>query len=106
MLTDERVAEIRERLENAADTPWAASGFDVKDTDGGSIIEVVDNEAEFMCDCDATFVANAPQDIADLLDEVERLRGMLLVVSEHAVDLLNERNDLRRELRHMTGEVP
>jgi hypothetical protein len=54
MMTDQQIAEIRERLNAATPGPWAwfLAGFP-----------------------DSQLIAHAPTDIADLLAEVERLRG-------------------------------
>ena len=73
---------IKERLAEATPGPWFA------DDDGGVSTEphactmtstpIVDTEGCGMGNPkDATFIANAPSDIAALVAEVERLRGQI-----------------------------
>jgi hypothetical protein len=100
-MNDERLAEIRKRLNAATPGPWKAYY---------SEYEVVTNGGEFVCsvakcDCDegdedeeddidavfdriavlsnqAAFIAHARTDIPDLLSEVERLKVELLALRE------------------------
>lgn len=87
MLTDERLAEIRDRWGNATSGPWRwkdATGLD--DTGeylyGGSDTLVVgtwghDWRGLEITDADAEAIAHAPEDVAELLAEVQLLREAL-----------------------------
>jgi hypothetical protein len=87
-LSEERLAEIRARLENATPGPWEWEG-----TDGSlSLLKAGEDRmvlAVSRCDScwksqgrcwhpvdeDAVFIAHAPEDLAALLAEVDRLRA-------------------------------
>ena len=86
-MTDERMAEIRERCENAAHGPWRWDEYKCKccawvdaphARDGGhcdntETIYVV-NGKPAMWPEDAKFTAHARTDIPDLLAEIDRLK--------------------------------
>ena len=81
-MTQEQLDAIRERVGGITDGPWSYwSGRDYRENcvksdsreDAPTVAEVIP-EAD-----DAVFIANAPQDITDLLAEVERLRARLTV---------------------------
>lgn len=72
-----RIAEIRKRLEAATPGKWRAAVLPVSDNlfyvgfgtyDGGPVAE---NDAEF--------IAEAPTDIAFLLDEIEKLQSAIFI---------------------------
>jgi hypothetical protein len=80
-MTDKQLAEIRERLNAASPTPWVIwdKGNSIKQL----VIESVAYEgqpAQKVCsgmspkNGNANFIANAPEDIRNLLDYIERLR--------------------------------
>ena len=72
-MTDERIKEIRERLGAATPGPWSV--LDLSDETGtdytveGSDVQI----GPVWALADAAFIANAPADIAYLLEQVERL---------------------------------
>lgn len=81
-MTQERLDAIQERVGGITDGPWSYwSGRGYRENcvksdsreDAPTVAEVIP-EAD-----DAVFIANAPQDITDLLAEVERLRPRLTV---------------------------
>ena len=86
---------IKERLDKAHTEwgPWKAKedswdGYSVVIDDNGpgvSIIAEQIGQGEDEGRGDATFIAHAPEDIAALIIEVERLRGQIDAVREHHV---------------------
>ena len=85
-MTPERLEAIRQRVEKATQGPWNFEGNKWQDgyviyspikrgfhNNGGEVAEVDDSYEP----SDAEFIANARQDIPDLLAEVERLRYAL-----------------------------
>ena len=85
-MTQERLNAIRGRLDARTPGEWEASGREI-DALAPSWGEVVSTEVNCMNYCyggtgrgvehaeDAELIAHAPQDLADLLAEVERLRA-------------------------------
>lgn len=87
-MTQERLDAIRERVEVATDGPWAVDSDDPSyiiysergGWDGLVIAQVADQDgALFPVEHNGALIANAPQDLADLLAEVERLRALTTV---------------------------
>ena len=87
-MTQERLDAIRERVEVATDGPWAVDSDDPSyiihsergGWDGLVIAQVADQDgALFPVEHNGALIANAPQDLADLLAEVDRLRERLTV---------------------------
>lgn len=84
-MTQEQLDAIRERLEVRTSGPWRAIICESADHPphgngviaSGSSWPVVDDET--MRAEDADLIAHAPQDLADLLAEVERLRALTTV---------------------------
>lgn len=85
-LTPDYEAAIRERLNAATEGPWAVDDDDPEyivspekgGYDGLAIAKVVDqDEGLFPIEHNGQFIANAPTDLADLLAELDRLRGKL-----------------------------
>src|SRR5690625_4778155 len=78
-LTDEELQAIRERAEKASAKPWSV----VTDELGGQAMAVIDGDnwdairRPYVGKDNATFIANAREDIPKLLAEIERLRGRL-----------------------------
>ncbi len=112
-MTDERLAEIRARVEAACPAPWRVNtkdragedwpiGFvlhgilDVgQDTDGTNWIVTTDGiRASQMvsggAEEDATFIAHARTDIPDLLAEIGRLRIEIARLKKEAINLMAE----------------
>jgi len=85
-VSDERIKQIRERLEAATPGPWSWHASE-KDGSGGYPQRVLSvGTPRLICECYespdlpatvAPFIANAPSDIAYLLERVERLRAAL-----------------------------
>jgi len=92
VLSEERLKEIRERLEKATPGPWEWERADESDVSLGTKGSVYFEGHVLSCgyckscqksgqrcttprETDSQFIANAPTDIADLLKEVEELRG-------------------------------
>lgn len=74
-MTPERLLAIRERLANATPGPWHWTMGYLCGSDGQSFFhmkEVIRSRSE-----DTHFIAHAPEDIGDLLDEISRLAGEL-----------------------------
>jgi hypothetical protein len=73
----DRLAEIRARLAGlATPTPWDVDVVRGSWTD--SVVSQVEPHAivaQWIVSTDAAFIASAPDDIAWLLDEIERLRS-------------------------------
>lgn len=92
-MTEQRLTEIRERLDAATPGPWQCTH-----TRGdGSFIwtDMADGEVVASLvyqDLDARFIAHAPQDIADLLEAVQVARQTAI----SAVALLQAVRDSRR----------
>lgn len=87
-MTQGRLDAIRERVEVATDGPWAVDSDDPSyiiysergGWDGLVIAQVADQDgALFPVEHNGALIANAPQDLADLLAEVDRLRERLTV---------------------------
>ena len=75
-MTEEELAIIRARLAATTAGPWK-SFIEGRDFLGGSSVITTDSEDIYLSGAtrgDQDFIANAHQDIARLLDEVERLR--------------------------------
>jgi len=94
MLTDERIAEIRARVEAATPGPWEV---DDKYSDQFVVCELdeyvavsASTDADIGLDgrADAEFIAHARQDIPDLLDERDMLIQRLATVENLAADIL------------------
>ena len=87
-MTREELDAIRARVEVATDGPWAVDSDDPSyiiypergGWDGLVIAQVADQDgALFPVEHNGALIAHAPQDLADLLAEVERLRARLTV---------------------------
>lgn len=87
-MTQERLDAIRERVEVATDGPWAVDSDDPSyiiysergGWDGLVIAHVAEQDgALFPVEHNGALIAHAPQDLADLLAEVERLRALTTV---------------------------
>lgn len=87
-MTQERLDAIQARVEVATDGPWAVDSDDPSyiihsergGWDGLVIAQVADQDgALFPVEHNGALIANAPQDLADLLAEVERLRALTTV---------------------------
>lgn len=77
-MTPERLAEIRARVEKRTPGTWQWSDCDeLIAQDGDDFASVIYGSISWPEDRD--LIANAPQDLADLLAEVERLRARLTV---------------------------
>ncbi|WP_145000009.1 hypothetical protein [Kocuria rhizophila] len=84
-MTQERLDAIQERLDVRTSGPWRAIICESEDHPphgngviaSGSCWPVVDDETMRVEDAD--LIANAPQDLKDLLAEVERLRALTTV---------------------------
>lgn len=74
VLTDERLTEIRARVNNTWDGPWVAR----TSPDGWCYIAARSlTVARNISEMNARFIAHAPADMKLLLGEIERLRGLL-----------------------------
>ena len=85
-MTQERLDAIRERVEVATDGPWAVDSDDPSyiiysergGWDGLVIAQVADQDgALFPVEHNGALIANAPQDLTDLLAEVRRLHALM-----------------------------
>lgn len=95
-ITEKRLDEIRERLDAATPGPWMPDndepGYviapdDPSGWDGYLIARTVDHDGGlFVQEHNAELIAHAPQDLADLLAEVGRLRGELAKAREITED--------------------
>lgn len=90
-ITNKRLTEIQARLNAATDGPWAVDDDDPEyivfpekgGYDGLVIAKVVDQDgALFPVEHNGQFIAHAPTDIADLLDEIERLRALTTITKD------------------------
>lgn len=78
MLTNERIAEIRERESKATKGPWEQFNY-ISYPGGLHRVRSRFDPSVTICECrrdyghDAAFIAHARQDVPDLLAEVERL---------------------------------
>ena len=79
-LSDERIAEIRERCDKATPGPWSVdeeSGDVWVPSIWRSVAIIEDLDLPLVNPAaDRAFIAAARQDVPDLLDEVERLRRL------------------------------
>ena len=84
VLTDKKIAEIRERCEAASPGPWISyiegrdhtSGSDfIMIGEGGNRSE--DIELTGATKADQDFIAHARQDVPTLIAEIERLKNIL-----------------------------
>lgn len=75
-LSDDQLAKIRKRAEDATPGPWKAYIEDRDFESGSSFIKTAADDIELSgaTEADYDFIANARQDIPILLDEIERLR--------------------------------
>ncbi len=87
---------IKERLDEATPGPWRVWRDPDPTKVRATAVETawrygdIEGDTELITDylptdADATFIAEAPSDIAALIAEVERLRGQLDAVREHHV---------------------
>jgi len=81
-MTPERLADIKARAEAATPGPWGAVDFALSTYCGFNN----DSLAEPSTFEDAVFIAYSRQDIPDLIAEVERLRGKLMLDSAGAFE--------------------
>ncbi len=98
-MTPEREAEIRARLAGATPGPWKYEWESAGESDNftASIYED-DYKGLLVGRCnqngshhgDEEFIANAPADVAELLDEVDRLRAALRTSTERLANTLDE----------------
>lgn len=123
-LSDERIAEIRQRAEKATKGPWTVGndeviGLGIEQTSRGSftyeaqlarVLDLFDREDENVGrrhlgsqEADAQFIAHAREDVPALLAEVERLRAELngMRAREHALG--EEVEGLRAALAASSG---
>ncbi|MGD3843570.1 hypothetical protein QT614_22475 [Xanthomonas citri pv. citri] len=92
--TEQREREIRERLQAATPGPWDSEPDDepecywvfVDDGEGGGETVASCALGEFSGRDDADLIAHAPQDLADALDEIARLRAALRAVNGDMTD--------------------
>jgi hypothetical protein len=90
-MTSEQLTAIRERCDAATNGPWELEQVTVPEENGPgvditypNIVMWRDHEGNVVSDLwnmsqeDADFIVNAHRDVPDLLDEVERLRGLLM----------------------------
>lgn len=84
-MTDEELAQIKERAEKATEGPWKCADT----TDGAWLLDDADLivAGTFGREEDASFTAHAREDIPKLIAEVERLRERL-EYAQAVVDLL------------------
>lgn len=87
-MTQEQLDAIQERVEVATDGPWTVDSDDPAyiiypekgGWDGLVIAHVAEQDgALFPVEHNGSLIAHAPQDLADLLAEVERLRALTTV---------------------------
>lgn len=87
-MTQERLDTIQERVDAATPGPWAVDSDDPAyiiypeggGWDGLVIAHVADQDgALFPVEHNGALIVNAPQDLTDLLAEVERLRALTTV---------------------------
>lgn len=79
-ITDERLRQIEERTTKATAGPWAVDRGEAHEGDWFCHVDGwTDTGTEWLNLAldDATFIANARQDVPDLVAEVRRLREML-----------------------------
>jgi hypothetical protein len=105
-MTAERLAEIAARAAAATPGPWCADGWEIyrgAEYVGGAkwIGETCRPNDTDGAVADAEFIAHAPEDVAALLAEVERLRkywmGAVVTVSEQAERLARRDRELDAE---------
>ena len=77
-LTDERIAEIKKRCEQATLGPWKSYIEKREKISGSSFIQTAGEDIYLTGATteDQDFIAHARQDIPDLLAEIERLRKL------------------------------
>jgi hypothetical protein len=70
---------IEARMARTSARPWYRHGANIDDAGGNRIFDGRDGDAEVrqQADRDAEMVAHAPTDVAELIDEVRRLRTEL-----------------------------
>jgi hypothetical protein len=83
-LTDKEIFEIKKRCDAASPGPWVSYIEGRDHTSGSSFIMTgegenrgEDIELTGATNADQDFIANARQDMPALLDEIERLKGLL-----------------------------
>lgn len=120
-MTDERLAEIRGRAEEATPAPWVRCSTDFREHRSHSAKTVASGMviafAGYGPDggtvwCDAEFIAHARQDVPDLLVEVERLRARNAdlslrldeVTHELEEHVAPERDRLREQIERLRAE--
>ena len=99
-MTDAELQAIRDKLAKATPGPWQPHPRSVyQDVEGdemGGLGFDVDGPPEpqlrgqFSRGADANFIAHAPEDIAALLEEVDRLRDIVNRLGPSIVDLAEE----------------
>lgn len=103
-MTQEQLDAIRGRVEAATDGPWSIDSDDFTYVihpekggwDGLVIAQVADQDgALFSVEHNGALIAHAPQDLADLLAEVERLRALTTVDDDMVERVARELADLK-----------
>ena len=104
----ERLHEIKKRAEEATEGPWSdengiVTADKLLDRKYGEPEEVAETT---QSDADAEFIANARQDIPDLIAEVERLRTKLMTIHLVAEQEITYGTKVpAKDLRDYTEEV-
>ena len=79
------IAAIRARLANATPGPWESrehkKQWHVTSVETEEHVALISHWTNDVDEADADLIANAPTDLAALIEEVERLRGLLREVS-------------------------
>ena len=73
--TDERLKEIKERLEAATPGPWTIAGWGIWSEAAGTYV-VEDSEGVSDNPATAQFIVNAPDDIAWLIEQLEAVPSL------------------------------
>ena len=93
-MTPERLAEIRERVEKRTPGTWQWSDCDeLIAQDGDDFASVIYGSISWPEDRD--LIAHAPQDLTDLLAEVQRLRARLTVDDDMVEQVLRQIHGVR-----------
>lgn len=91
-MTDERLAEIRARVEVAAEGPWVIDGDFLVSNDGAPIADGrYFHEPDY--ERNLKFIAHARTDISDLLAEIGRLNERIDNLAEEITALRAENHD-------------
>lgn len=107
-MSPERLAEIKDRADQATSAPWKREGLYVITETGEQIADcewLASSDEEWaQFEKDADFIAAARQDVPALLAEIERLKALWAAVAEDSRQHAEEARGRRQHGERLAAE--